>query len=122
MYFLAGPTSQLDIVSLASQVPPATTTLTDAPPDGITGALKMVTLDATYKDKAYAGVFFPPAQFSSTPGSPAQGGLFGGVRGALRSGVGVAVCGPRACGAVVGLRNCRCSVQALPSLVLAVRI
>lgn len=74
----------MDIVSLASQVPtPAPASLTAAPPEGITSALKMVTLDATYKDKAYAGVFFPPAQFSSTPDSPAQGGLFGGLRDLL---------------------------------------
>ncbi|PRW44327.1 flagellar attachment zone 1-like [Chlorella sorokiniana] len=79
VYFLTGPTASLDIVSLASQVPPAPASLTSSAPEGITGALKLVTLDATYKDKAYAGVFFPPAQSSSTPGSPTQGGLFGRV-------------------------------------------
>jgi len=79
VYFLTGPTAELQVVSLASQTS-APASLTANPPGGVTGALKLVTLDATYKDKAYAGVLFPPAELSSTPGSPAQGGLFGGVR------------------------------------------
>ncbi|KAI7836801.1 hypothetical protein COHA_009346 [Chlorella ohadii] len=78
VYFLTGPTAELQVVSLASQTS-APASLTANPPGGVTGALKLVTLDATYKDKAYAGVLFPPAELSSTPGSPAQGGLFGGV-------------------------------------------
>lgn len=73
-----GATADLQVVSLASQTS-APTSLATNPPDGITGALKLATLDTNWGDQAFAGVFYPPPAESSTTGSPAQAGLFNGV-------------------------------------------
>ena len=76
VYRKEGPSSNLRVVSLASQTG-APASLTDNPPGSITGALKLATLAGA--DRAFAGFFYPPAALSRTSSPPTPPGMFGGV-------------------------------------------